>query len=430
MKSSEIASVFVDFFKSQGFDLLPQSSLLDPSIPMSFVMSAGLVQIERSLNKLKTRKNDKYVLVQNCFRHFDIEKVGMDDIHLSFFNMLGAFVFGNLHPEDTVQSMWTLATTVLNLDPNRLWATYFEGDEFLGKSLPKDICSFSGWKNVGLPDRRIVGLGIKDNFWIQKNGFQNNGQPKKSGPNTELFWDKGESYSCGSGCKPGCGCGRFVEFCNSLFVQFETTENGLRKIEIPFTETVIGVERVEMLQHNLNSVFETSIYTPVINTLKNLITDNVESDDILAGLGIIADHTRALFQLVADGAPPPGKDGRARIVKLLIRGIITQQIVLGIETKDFFPLVLKNTFTDRFVQNDVYLKTIFYFHIENIKYRKTLNRGKKQFMQLIKQNCEEVLSDNQIRELRTRWGIPYAIAKKMSETILTNIEKKDVTNFA
>ncbi|HJS18226.1 MAG TPA: alanine--tRNA ligase-related protein, partial [Anaerolineales bacterium] len=129
MNIVEIRQRFVGYYENMGYLSLPGAPMLDPSIPMSFVMSAGLVQVENSLAKSTKRVGNQYVLVQNCFRHFDLEKVGTDDIHLSLFEMPGAFVFGSDGKDGTVKRMWNLATAVLGLDKEHIWVSYLKGGE-------------------------------------------------------------------------------------------------------------------------------------------------------------------------------------------------------------------------------------------------------------------------------------------------------------
>ncbi len=422
MSALNIQQDFIDFYQKMGFHLLPRASLLDVSIPMSFVMSAGLVQVEKSLETLGDNAEGEYILVQDCFRHFDVEKVGMDSTHLSFFKMPGAFVFGEIDAKKTTQLMWTMAIDALHLNPDKLWASYFAGGTVFGCEQPKDVRTYLGWRNIGLPDKHIVGLGDKHNFWIQGNGLQGENNLRKCGPHTELFFDRGEELSCGINCLPGCACGRFVEFSNTLFIEFEidVKSSCIHKIATPFTETVIGIERVEMIQKNIDSIFETSVYQPVIEVINKYIArKDIAHGDMLMSQRIIADHLRALYHLVADGAPPPGKNGRQRIIKTLIRRIVTQQIVLGIEKKDFMPNLLdcvaQNLSDVNGFQYNKEKITQFYSEEEE-RYFKTLQRGNSQIERLIYQNNGKNLSECQIQDLKQFWGVPEILARLVSTT--------------
>jgi alanyl-tRNA synthetase len=431
---ADINNRFVRFYQEQGFQRLNRASLLDPTIPMSFVMSAGLVQVEKALASFPQRTGNKYVLVQDCFRHFDVEKVGQDNIHLSFFNMPGAFAFGDISAETIVQTMWRLATTILGLNPENLWASYFAGGKVFGREMAADTATHQAWQSTGLPASRIVGLSKEHNFWIQGNGFQGENLVRKCGPNTELFYDRGSQRACGPGCAPGCNCGRFVEFSNSLFIRFEIEPQNecLRPIQSPFTETVIGSERICMLLENQTSVFDTSIYQPIIQTMRQFIPASFSDTDTLhAGEHVIADHLRALCGLVSDGAPPPGKDGRQRIIKILIRRIVTYQLILGIEADEFLPAMLAcvfNIFPGSENQPGASERLLSYYASEKERYMKTLARGFLQINRLIHENGAQGLDAVQMDKLRQYWGIPEILATSYAKREMSML-RNSVANY-
>jgi alanyl-tRNA synthetase len=411
MKHGEIRQRFEDYYKSLGFYQLPRAPLLHPSIPMSFVMSAGLVQIETSLAQAKERTGNQFVLVQECFRHFDLDKVGTDNVHLSFFQMPGAFVFGPNGKAETVRRMWRLATSVLGIDKNRIWVSYFRGGRILNEDLPCDEETYKAWVATGVPESRIVALR-GDNYWVQGDGIDGMATVRKCGPNTELFYDMGFEKACGLNCRPGCKCGRFVEFSNSLFVCRELDSQGQssRPMAEPFAETVIGTERVAMILQGVSSVFGTDSYRPIIDALDSFVeAPSLDESLVTASKQVIADHLKALCFLVSDGAPPPGKDGRERIIKLLIRGVITRQIVLGIESREFLPTVLAciaEAFGDTLQATpENKHRLMSYFSIESKRYANTIERGRRQLERFVKANEGRTLSGPQIVCLEKRWGL-------------------------
>jgi len=374
-----------------------------------------LVQVENSLSRVQERKGDQFVLVQKCFRHFDLDKVGTDDIHLSLFEMPGAFVFGPDGKAGTVQRMYTLATSVLGIDKNKIWASYFMGGKVQNNHLLEDTITRQTWLEVGISENHAIGLGPENNYWMQGKGIDGNGATRKCGPNTELFFDRGEDKSCGVNCKPGCKCGRFVEFSNSLFICSEMNEeNGaLYPIANPFTETVIGTERVAMIRQGVQSVFDTEEYRPVIETIHRFVrVKDLPEALISSSECVIADHLKALYILIADGAPPPGKDGRQRIVKMLIRKVITRQMILGIESEHFIPAVLESIW--RAIQNDPAFedsreKIMLYFSSEKHRFLKTIERGSHRLLKLLKENNDRTLSGIQIVCLEKECGLPHLL---------------------
>ncbi len=429
MDSVEIRRRFINYFEEMGYQSLPRAPMIDPSIPMSFVMSAGLVQVENSLARATKRDGNQYVLVQECFRHFDLEKVGTDDIHLSLFEMPGAFVFGPNGKAGTVRKMWSLATSVLGIEKEHIWASYFRGGNVVNEFLPEDTITRDAWLKIGLPENHLVGLGPDNNYWMQGKGIDNADAPKKCGPNTELFFDRGIEKACGQDCKPGCKCGRFVEFSNSLFISSEVSQNGksLQPLGNPFTETVIGTERVNMIRQKATSVFDTSEFAPLIDAIRKLeYVDALNEDLIVASERVIADHIRGLFYLIANGAPPPGKNGRERIIKMLVRRTITRLLVLNIDVKQFLneiTLRLLDTFPGVQAENAGQLFTT-YFISEFQRFERTINRGKRQLAYFLEENGGQRLTDDQIVELEKKRGLPSLLTAKYLKLNLSYIESE------
>lgn len=400
-----------------GYQLLPSAPMIDPSIPMSFVMSAGLVQVENSIAKAAHRVGNQYVLVQDCFRHFDLEKVGTDDIHLSLFEMPGAFVFGPDGKNGTVQRMWKLATEVLDIEKEHIWASYFRGGEVMGNYLAEDKITRQAWVDVGIPENHIIGLGTDNNYWIQRKGIESTNISQKCGPNTELFYDRGEEKACSSNCKPSCRCGRFVEFSNSLFICSEIKEkNGqIEPLKNPFTETVIGAERVSMIRQKTASVFEIKEFIPILDTIQSLAdTDALPKSLIVESKRVIADHLRGLFYLIASGAPPPGKNGRERIIKMLIRRVITRLIVLNVDIEKSIPILvasISNSIPNINEDRQVSVLLIEYFLSEFQRFNETIARGQRQLIQLLKENNGNTLTGQQIVYLEKKCGLPSLLTR-------------------
>jgi alanyl-tRNA synthetase len=441
MDSVEIRERFTDYFENMGYQSLPRAPMIDPSIPMSFVMSAGLVQVENSLAKSSNRGGNQYVLVQECFRHFDLEKVGTDDIHLSLFEMPGAFVFGPDGKSGTVRRMWTLATSVLGLEKEHIWSTYFNGGQVLDDNLPEDIETRNAWRNSGIPENHIVGLGTDHNYWIQGKGIDDASISKKCGPNTELFYDRGIERTCSKDCKPGCKCGRFVEFSNSLFICSEISRNSksIQPLDNPFTETVIGTERVSMIRQKAASVFDTREFRPILDTLREYSNYEISSESLIAqSEKVIVDHLRALFFLISDGAPPPGKNGRERIIKMLIRRVITRLLVLGINTMQCIPLLtisVSKTITEKNQEEKERVGSLLiaYFQKEFQRFIKTIERGKSQLIQILDKNNGNTLSGAHILYLEKQWGLPSlltSVVLRKRDLVFEESEYREVLSIA
>lgn len=420
MKSIEIRRRFEDYHKNQGFVPLPRAPMLHPSIPMSFVMSAGLVQIETSLSQNKYKPGDKFLLVQECFRHFDLNRVGTDDIHLTLFEMPAVFTFGPINKFETIHRMWALVTSVLGIEKERIWASYFGGGKVESHNLPPDQEAFAAWKQTDIPKSHIVGLGVKGSYWTQGGGIEDQEVYRKCGPHTELFYDRGEEKRCGYLCKPGCKCGRFVEFSNSLFISHTlNAESGaISPLETPFTESVIGTERVAFILQNATSVFEINRCKPILDVLRRFVYKNgLSASQVRLSENVIVDHMRALLFLVADGAPPPGKDGRERIIKLLIRGTVTQQLILGVKTEEFFPALINcvaQTFSDTLQITPEHKERLnAYLQAESHRFLNTVSAGRRRLLKLLSGNGNHTLSGLEVLHLEKRHGMPSLLTREV-----------------
>jgi alanyl-tRNA synthetase len=420
MNSQTISERFVQYYQNLGFDHLPSTSLLHPSIPMTFVMSAGLAQVETAIDQLGSRSpQHDYVLVQNCFRHFDVDRIGRSSLHLSLFEMPGAFSFGHNDRKTTVQRMWHLVTRLLKIDPDRLWATFFAGDRISGHYFDEDLGTRQAWQEVGLPASRLIGLGAEHNFWKQGGGIDGQETSRKCGPNTELFFDRGSHLRCNPNCQPGCQCGRFVEFANSLFIfaEIDADTNACSLMAEPFTETVIGGERVAMILAGQSSVFEIETIRPLIEALRAFypaLSENkfrvVEHSE-----RVLVDHLRALAYLTADGAPPPGKGGRRRLMRILIRRVLAQLQLLQIDSPRCVPALI-----DRLITLDNHRhpnlnfgrhRLLTYLKAEVPTFDQTLARGYRQLDRLLASNNGSFLDGRQLVNLVKQFGVPVPLLK-------------------
>lgn len=417
MRSSEIGQAFVEYYQNKGYTVSPSAPLLDPSIPMTFVMSAGLVQIEMSLDRAGKKMGDKYALLQKCFRHFDVETVGTTGSHLSLFEMPGAFFFSPDSKTSMIQQMWGLLTDHLKIEADNLWVTYFSGGEISGHRFEEDAKAIQAWQEIGLPEERVVGLGVDNNFWMQGPGIEGAVRYRKCGPHTEVFFDRGTQLSCGPNCLPGCQCGRFVELANTLFLitEFDTETAKLHPMSEPFTETVIGTERVAMISQGKESVFEIDCMRPAIAAIQKFrYADGLPDETVAASESISADHLRALLFLVADGAPPPGKNGRERIIKILIRRILTRQIVLDIHSPAFLPTVLDaivNAHNEWPKLAGVRDTVLAYFGMQSEVFKQTVAKGQYQLESYLGRNGGGTLTGQQIVSLEKRYGLPSVLVE-------------------
>jgi len=412
MNCSDIRQQFVSFFDEQDFQLLPPAPMLHLSIPMSFVMSAGLVQVETVMSQLSLEQGEQFTLVQNCFRHFDLKTVGTTPTHLSLFSMAAAFTFGTAERALALSNMWRFATEVLGIDKQHLWVSYFKGGELSGQLLAEDKQTYEAWRSLGIAADRLVGLGLDDNFWIQSGNLK--GQDallRKCGANTELFYDRGSEHSCGDDCSVTCRCGRFVEFSNTLFIAFQInpiTEQ-IEAMATPFVETVVGIERLAMVLQGVDSVFEIERYQVLINAMLPFVGSNLSASLQKQYVNVMADHLRALCVLIRDGAPFAGQGGRKRLIRKLIRGIATRQFILGIKADDFLPTMINVTseFFLLAISEEIKQKIQHCFDEDFKRFSKTIDKGKQRLESYL--NVEGELSAADIIFLERKLGFPYLL---------------------
>jgi alanyl-tRNA synthetase len=420
---------FLNFFRKHGYKTIPGSSLLDPSVPMAFVMSAGLVQVESSARLHDVQIGPKYALTQNCFRYFDMSLVGSSNAHLSLFRMLGAFTFEMIDRRDIILKIGALLTDVYNIPVESLWATYFSGDHIAGCKFDGDIESRNAWMEIGVKRNHIVGLKGEENFWKQSSSMVGIEHAPKCGPNTEVFYDRGKHLACGKICLPGvCNCGRFVELANILFIIFNIDEcsQTVEPLESPFTEAVVGKERMDMVLQNAASVYDISDMQAIINHIDFFSeTEKSDRENLKLHKRIIADHIRALLFLTADGAPPPGKGGRARLVRKLIRGLISSQKILKIANSDFLENLVGFCAKKHFGRHADFKKiksTAFQFvEDERERFDVTLSKGYRKLNQLIENRNRAYINGSEMLKIEKQDGIPIALIEEI-------LKKKDIAH--
>ena len=260
--------------------------------------------------------------VQKCFRTTDIEEVGNTARHLTFFEMLGNWSFGDYFKEESIPWGWELSTEGFGMDPERIWVTVFGGDEELG--LGPDEEAIEIWRGVGVPDERIVRLGREDNFWQA-------GPTGPCGPCSELYLDRGAEFGADDE-RPGDDTDRFLEFWNHVFMSYDLAEDGtLTELPMRNIDTGMGLDRMAAILQDVPSVYETDHVRPLIDLAEELSGHGYEEGDaVTRAMRIVADHSRGAAFLIADGVVPSNED-RGYILRRIMRRAIQQGNTLGLE---------------------------------------------------------------------------------------------------
>lgn len=341
LECQAISEAFLSLHEQDGFTRLPPSSLLHDSVPMSFVMSAGLIQVENDLEKIVAETGGKFAFTQPCFRHFDMKQVGEDPTRLSLFHMSAAFHIGCSKRETVLPRLWRFLTETLGLEKDRLWVTYLDDEEF-----GRDEASYQCWKTLGVEEGRLVGLDQNHCFWRQRSLGQIASDGKKCGPHTEVFYERPE-VSCPS-CESveraigSCRCGRFVEISNSLFIENYIADDGsLIPADTVFAECVVGLERSAMILQGVSTVYQTSRFREWHQHIGKLLHPPLSIEQ-KNSLNIAFDHLSAFVKLTNDGAPAPGKGGRKYIMRRLVRDAMNQVQQCGLDTTFLLEVLLKD----------------------------------------------------------------------------------------
>jgi alanyl-tRNA synthetase len=322
--TAELREGFLRFFESKGHTRHPSASLIPPAWDRStLLISAGMQPLMPYFLGRETPPAPLLSTVQKCFRTPDIDEVGLDGYHLTFFEMMGNFSFGQYFKEGAIELAWEFVTEHLKLDLDRLWVSAFAGDPELGLGQDDEAIRF--WKQIGMPPDRIVRLGREHNFWSV-------GGPGPCGPDTELFYDRGEEVGCGRPeCAPGCECERFLEFWNLVFMEFELHSDGnVTPLPKQNVDTGLGLERTATILQDVISVYETDGYQAIMDWIE--AESGVawqSSEKATKAHRIIADHGRGMTFLVADGVLP-SNEGRGYVLRRVVRRAVQQARTIGL----------------------------------------------------------------------------------------------------
>ncbi len=324
MRAKEIRDTYLSFFEERGHRIVPSASLVpaahDPSVLLT---TAGMQPFKPYFLGRETPPAPRLADVQKCFRTTDIEEVGKTARHLTFFEMLGNWSFGDYFKAESIPWGWELSTEGFGMDPERIWVTVFGGDEELG--LGPDEEAIEIWRATGVPDERIVRLGREDNFWQA-------GPTGPCGPCSELYLDRGEAFG-GAEERPGDDTDRFLEFWNHVFMSYDLAEDGtLTELPSRNIDTGMGLDRMAAILQDVPSVFETDLMVPLIELAEEMSGRSYsEGGAVTRAMRIVADHSRGAAFLIADGVVPSNED-RGYILRRIMRRAIQQGRSLGLDS--------------------------------------------------------------------------------------------------
>ena len=404
MTTAEIREKYLRFFEEKGCKRMPSSSLI-PDDPSLLLTSAGMVQFKPYFLQQK-QLEEPYVgttTVQKCVRTNDIDIIGTTGRHLSFFEMLGNFSFGKYFKKEMCAWAYEFSTQELGLPADRLYFTVFTDDDE----------TIEIWKELGVPESHISRLGEDDNFWRA-------GPTGPCGPCSEIYFDQGEEFGCGSpDCAPGCDCDRFLEYWNCVFTQYDGQEDGsLVPLPKKNIDTGMGLERIAAIMQGVQSNYETDVLRTLVGVGERLA--GVKYGDDAAtdlALRIVADHSRSVTFMIADGILP-SNEGRGYVLRRLLRRAVMKANLIGVEG------AFLNEYVDEIVRlmGDVYPEIVENRELarrvilsEEERFGATLRQGQAFLEAALAELEGDVLPGEQAFTLHDTYGFPVEVTKEICE---------------
>ena len=413
MKAIEIRNKYLNFFKNHGHSVIPSAPVIPENDPSVLFTTAGMQPLVPYLLGQKHPSGTRLTDFQKCVRTNDIDEVG-DNRHLTYFEMLGNWSLGDYFKEESIAMSYEFLTKELGIPAEKLSVTCFAGDE----DCEKDLVAYNAWKKAGIPDERIYFFGKDDNWWIA-------GEEGPCGPDTEMFLDTGKE-KCSEECNPSCGCGKYVEIWNNVFMEFFKDKNGTyTKLKQKNVDTGLGLERMAMLLQGKQTPFEIELFSPVMDKLVELQNvDNIESRRI------VAEHLRSSMMIINDGGRPSNVD-RGYILRRLLRRMTRHMNKLGIDLT-FLPEIivtsieaLKELYPELDNNKQVIIDVIV---AEKDKFMKTLQNGEREFEKVAnrtKNAGKTVLDTEAVFNLYETYGFPPEMTEELAKEQGLEVDMSD-----
>ncbi len=410
MNSQEIRRKFIEYFKALDHKVFPSDSLIPSSDPTLLFTTAGMVQFKDYFLGKKTGLK-RACSVQKCLRTSDIEQVGKTPRHLTFFEMLGNFSFGDYFKKEAIVWAWEFITKIANLDTTRLYITVYKEDDE----------AYEFWSKI-VSKEKIYKLFEETNFWKM-------GNTGPCGPCSEILYDLGKEYGCRRpDCSPACSCDRFIEIWNLVFTQFDLQVDGrLLPLKQKNIDTGMGLERLNMVINKLNSVFETDLFKPIISEIKKSLSDiNYNDPKVKSYINAISDHARAVTFAISEGIIPT-TEGRGYVIRKLIRRTVRYLKLLGHNGTFLYKIVpivaeiMKNAYPEIELHRE---KVAVIVKAEEEKFLETLDDGLKIIDEIIK-SSKKTISGEIVFRLYDTYGFPKELIDEIfKEENITYDEKE------
>ncbi len=398
---NELREKYLSFFESKGHLRLPSFSLIPDGDKSLLLINAGMAPMKKYFTGEVTPPSKRVTTCQKCIRTPDIESVGHTARHGTYFEMLGNFSFGDYFKHEACAWSWEFLTSVLEIPAEKLYPSiYIEDDE-----------AYDIWtKEIGVDPSHVVRLGKEDNFWEHGAG--------PCGPSSEIYFDRGEEYGCGSpDCKVGCDCDRYMEIWNNVFTQFENDGNGnYTPLPSPNIDTGMGLERLACVMQGASNIFEIDTMQKIMEKISEIAgVPYHQSEKSDVSLRVITDHIRSTTFMIGDGVMP-SNEGRGYVLRRLLRRAARHGRLLGIDGTflcSVAEVVIEcnaGAYPSLVEKKDFIMKVI---GAEEESFNKTIDTGTEMLSDMIENASSTVLSGEDAFKLQDTFGFPIDLTKEM-----------------
>ena len=400
---NELREKYLAFFETKGHLRLKSFPLIPQNDNSLLLINSGMAPMKKYFTGELTPPRKRVTTCQKCIRTPDIERVGKTARHGTYFEMLGNFSFGDYFKHEATAWAWEFCTKVIELPVDRIWISIYQDDDE----------AFDIWtKEVGVSPDRIVRLGKEDNFWEHGSG--------PCGPCSELYFDRGEEYGCGSPtCGVGCDCDRYVEFWNLVFTQFDNDgHDNYTPLDHPNIDTGMGLERLACIMQGVNNLFEVDTVRNIMKHVSRIAGVHYgDSEKTDVSLRVITDHIRSTVFMIGDGVMP-SNEGRGYVLRRLLRRAARHGRLLGVHRPFLYEVCdtvigeNENAYPELAEKSDFIKKLI---RSEEESFEKTIDQGLGLLSTLVESVKEKTLSGAEAFKLYDTYGFPLDLTKDILE---------------
>ena len=416
---NDLREQFLSFFESKGHTRMPSASLVPKNDKSLLLINSGMAPLKKYFLGLETPPNHRVTTCQKCIRTPDIDSVGHDDRHGTYFEMLGNFSFGDYFKVEATAWAWEFLTKVLEIPADKLWISVYEEDDEAAQI----------WiEKVGIPPERVVRFGKEDNFWEHGSG--------PCGPCSEIYFDRGPECGCGRPeCKVGCDCDRYMEIWNLVFSQFDSDGNGhYTRMPKPNIDTGMGLERLACVMQNVGNLFEVDTVQNIMKHICRIAgVEYKKNEKTDISLRVITDHIRSTTFMIGDGILP-SNEGRGYVLRRLLRRAARHGRLLGIQGA-FLYEVARTVINENecaypeLRENEDYIVKVI--KAEEERFQKTIDQGMEQLQEMIASFGGKggQLSGEDAFRLYDTFGFPIDLTREILSEQNITIDEEEFTRL-